>query len=43
MTSAGNLAVDLERLGDQHAAAALRAEVRRRRSGQGEAAPDSGP
>jgi hypothetical protein len=33
LNSARNLADDLEQLGDQHAARALRAEVRHRRSG----------
>jgi hypothetical protein len=42
LNSASNLATDLEQLGDHHAAGALRAEVRHRRSGQGEAAPDNG-
>jgi hypothetical protein len=37
LASASNLAKDLEQLGHHHAAAALRAEVRHRRPGQGEA------
>ena len=43
LASASNLAADLEHLGDHDAADALRAEVRHRRSGPGEAAPDDGP
>jgi hypothetical protein len=43
LASASNLADDLGQLGDHHAAGALRAEVKHRRSGQGEAAPDIEP
>jgi Tetratricopeptide repeat len=43
LNSASNLAQDLEQLGDHHAADALRTEVKHRRSGPGEAAPDIGP
>ena len=43
LASARNLAEDLEQLGDHQAAAALRAEVRHRRRGQGEAAQVNRP
>jgi hypothetical protein len=43
LASATNLAVDLEQLGDHHAAAVLRAELRHRQGDQDEAAPDNGP
>jgi hypothetical protein len=43
LTSARNLANDLEQLGDHEAAETLRAEARKRRSGQGEVTPDSQP
>ncbi len=43
LASAGNLAADLERLGDHSAAEALRADVKHRRSGQAGAPPDEEP
>jgi hypothetical protein len=43
LKSASNLATDLERLDQHQGAAELRAEVRHRRSGQDEAAPDNRP
>jgi hypothetical protein len=43
LITASNLAKDLEQLGDHQAAAALRAEAKHRRRGQGEAAQVNRP